>query len=274
MRRLWALIQFYWGRDRHFARMIYNLTGIIPAELELYRLAFRHSSMAQSEDNVSVDCNERLEYLGDSILGSVIAEYLYKRYPTRSEGYLTEMRSKIVGRNSLNAIGAKMGLEEMLEYNTKWGHLHRSYAGNALEALVGAIYLDQGYRRTQKFIHKRILATHFNLRDLEDQNLNFKSQLLEYLQKHKYPLPVFEVKEEEQRGPHRHFVVECQVMGIVLGSGADIKKKNAEQKAAEEALNSLHLLPPMRTNRVSEELESTFDVIEETMIVNTPDGME
>jgi len=273
MRRLWALIQYYWGQDRQFARMIYNLTGIIPAELELYRLAFRHSSMAQSEDNVSVDCNERLEYLGDSILGSVIAEYLYKRYPTRSEGYLTEMRSKIVGRNSLNAIGTKMGLEEMLEYNTKWGHLHRSYAGNALEALVGAIYLDQGYRRTQKFIYKRILATHFNLRDLEDQNLNFKSQLLEYLQKHKYPLPVFEVKEEEQRGPHRHFVVECQVMGIVLGSGADIKKKNAEQKAAEEALNSLHLLPPMRIAPVSEEV-TTFDVYEETIIANNPDAMD
>ena len=257
MRYLWALIQFYFGKDRAFARTIHNVTGVMPVELEIYRLAFRHSSIANDSFKLSLsaDCNERLEYLGDSILGAVVAEYLYKRYPTKSEGYLTEMRSKIVGRNSLNVIGMKLGLEKILESNIKAGHLHRSYAGNTLEALVGAIYLDQGYTRTKKFILRRLLTPHFDLKELEDQNLNFKSQLLEYLQKNKFPMPYFVLVEEKNHGAIKEFIVDCKVAHLTIGTSSDSKKKNAEQKAAEQGLINLHLLDELKNSQTIEAID-------------------
>jgi len=189
--------------------------------------------------NSAEECNERLEFLGDAVLGSIIGEFLFKKYPHRSEGYLTEMRSKIVGRNSLNAIGNKIGLDKILEYNNKAGYITRSVSGNTFEALVGALYLDVGYYDTKKFLFRRFLRPHFVLEELEEQNLNFKSQLLEYLQKKQSPLAVFVLTREGMRGNQKEFTIECQLGNEVLGTGIDTKKKNAEQKAAEQAFKLL-----------------------------------
>lgn len=239
---MFSLIQLYnvlLSPDRKFVRTLFNITGFVVKEPSVYHLAFRHSSLIKEGGSSARECNERLEYLGDAVLGAVVSEYLFQKYPTRDEGYLTEMRSKIVGRNSLNQTGVKLGLEELVQINKKSSGYHRSIAGNTLEALIGAIFLDMGFRRTRKFIQKRIIQTHFDLDQLEETNTNYKSQLLEYIQKNKMELPVYELVKEKQNGGLKIFTIACKVEGKVLGVGTGTKKKNAEQKASQIALDRL-----------------------------------
>lgn len=239
MLTLFQLYNVLLSPERKFVRTLYNITGFVVREPSVYRLAFRHSSLIKEGGSSARECNERLEYLGDAILGAVVSEYLFQKYPTKDEGYLTEMRSKIVGRNSLNQTGVKLGLEELVQLNKKSSGFHRSIAGNTLEALIGAIFLDMGFHRTRKFILKRIIQTHFDLDQLEETNTNYKSQLLEYIQKNKLEMPVYELVKEKQNGGLKIFTIACKVGDEVLGVGTGTKKKNAEQKASQIALERL-----------------------------------
>src|SRR5690606_6504328 len=142
---LFALYNYYLSPDKDLARRLYPLLGFVPSKLSIFKLAFAHKS-TQSEKSYPLQNNERLEYLGDAVLGTIVAEYLFKKYPNANEGFLTKMRSKIVKRKSLNKVGEKMGLDLFLaEYNPT--RLSRSMLGNAVEALVGAVYLELGYDR-------------------------------------------------------------------------------------------------------------------------------
>lgn len=226
--------------DKKFVRKITNITGMIPQEPEVYRLALRHSSMVIDVKNSAQECNERLEYLGDSVLGTIVAEYLFKKFPYRNEGFLTEMRSRIVSRTMLNEIGYKIGFHKLIEYNYRHGGLNRSAYGNTLEAFIGAVYIDLGYLAASKFVYRRILHPYIDIQGLEEQNLNFKSQLMEFAQKHKIEPIVYEIVEEKKDGIVKEFTVACKVQNEVLGYGTDKKKKNAEQKASEMALNKLN----------------------------------
>ena len=156
MRFLLQLYNYYLSKDKLFARRLRGILGFTPANMSIFKLAFSHKS-SNSDKAVGIQNNERLEYLGDAVLGTIVAEYLFKKYPNSDEGFLTKMRSKIVKRKSLNKIGDKMGLDVMLsEYNTT--RLSRSMLGNAVEALVGAIYLECGYQRTLNFVVRKMLC--------------------------------------------------------------------------------------------------------------------
>ncbi len=184
--------------------------------------------------------NERLEYLGDAVLGTIVAEYLFKKYPNSNEGFLTKMRSKIVKRKSLNKIGDKMGLDVMLsEYNNT--RLSRSMLGNAIEALVGAIYLECGYRRTKNFVIRKMLRNYINVHDLERFDDNYKSQLLEWCQKNgqtvSYKLLARYKFEKRDR-----FKVAVMVDGEKIATADDFNKKSAEQMASERAMVALGII--------------------------------
>ena len=214
------------------------MTGILPVHLHRYKLAFFHKSHPEAQG--ASNNNERLEYLGDAVLSTIVAEYLYKKYPTYDEGFLTKMRSKIVKRDTLNELGEKMGLDILLlELNTT--KLSKSMLGNAVEALVGAIYLELGYDRTSKFVVNKILRKMLDIHELEVTDDNFKSQLLEYCQKNGKEI-AYEVIDKYKMDKRDRFKVAAMIDGKVVGEGDDFNRKSAEQMASERALVNLGVI--------------------------------
>jgi ribonuclease III len=229
----------YLSKDKILAQRLRSIIGFTPANLSIFKLAFAHKSTL-SEKAYGIQNNERLEYLGDAVLGTIVAEYLFKKYPNSDEGFLTKMRSKIVKRKSLNKIGDKMGLDVLLsEYNPT--RLSRSMLGNALEALVGAVYVECGYNRTRRFIVQRVLKGYVNVHELESFDDNYKSQLLEWCQKNgqtvSYKLLARYKFEKRDR-----FKVAVMVNGKKLATADDFNKKSAEQTASEKAMVALGIL--------------------------------
>jgi len=226
--------------EKRLISFIKLMTGAKPLNLQLYQLAFKHSSVAlktpHQEFKVS---NERLEYLGDAVLGAVIAEYLYKKYPYRDEGFLTEIRSRIVNRESLNNLSRKIGLANLVEFEgQKHNRNYQSIAGDALEAFIGAVFLDRDFFFCRKFILKRLLQPHLDIDKIVSTNLNFKSLLIEYAQKEGKEIEFVLIDEKIQKGTPV-FTVEVLVAGESLGKGMGQNKKKAEQAAAEKAYNLL-----------------------------------
>jgi len=226
--------------EKRLISFIKLMTGAKPLNLQLYQLAFKHSSVAlktpHQEFKVS---NERLEYLGDAVLGAVIAEYLYKKYPYRDEGFLTEIRSRIVNRESLNNLSRKIGLANLVEFEgQKHNRNYQSIAGDALEAFIGAVFLDRDFFFCRKFILKRLLQPHLDIDKIVSTNLNFKSLLIEYAQKEGKEIEFVLIDEKIQKGTPV-FTVEVLVDGESLGKGMGQNKKKAEQAAAEKAYNLL-----------------------------------
>lgn len=232
------LYNMFLSPDRHLARSLKAVLGFLPINLELFKLAFYHRSSQNGHDQPSN--NERLEYLGDAMLSSIVAEYLYKKYPYQDEGFLTKMRSKIVKRDTLNEIGDKMGLDVLLkEFNST--RLSKSMLGNAVEALVGAVYLQYGYKKTEKFVVRRILRDYLDIHLLEHFDDNYKSQLLEWCQKQGKEIE-YEVVQRYKMDKRDRFKVAVLVDGRTLAIGDDFNKKSAEQLASESALLELGLL--------------------------------
>jgi len=160
--------------DPSFRKQLKGVLGYTPSHLSLYKTALTHRSVKDTID----ENNERLEYLGDAILSALVADYLFKRYPYKEEGFLTEMRSKMVNRQQLNDIAVKMGLKKITVYNKADASLKTSQIfGNTLEALVGAIYLDKGYKKTNKWVNDRIIIPHMFIEDLENLEINHKNKL-------------------------------------------------------------------------------------------------
>lgn len=212
------------------------MIGFVPANIAIFKLAFYHKSTS-SEKLYAIQSNERLEYLGDAVLGTIIAEYLFKKYPDSDEGFLTKMRSKIVKRKSLNRIADKMGLDEFLnEYNNT--RLSRSMLGNALEALVGAVYLELGYQRTSRFIVKKILREYVDVHELETYDDNYKSQLLEWCQKNGQSV-AYKMLAKYKYEKRDRFKVAVMVNGEKIAVADDFNKKSAEQTASEKAMQVL-----------------------------------
>jgi len=226
--------------DKQLADSVKGLTGIIPKNIKLYKLAFTHSSMlsnanAVGKSEIGTSHNERLEYLGDAILGAVVAEYLFRKYPLKDEGFLTEMRSRIVNRESLSNLAMKMGVHKLLEINTKQKQLlsNRSMHGDAMEALIGAVYLDKGYETTRQFILKKLVVPHYDLDALLLTDSNHKSKLLEWASKRQKRVRFVIEGEEEGKGNTRDFTSVIYIDDERIGSGRGVTKKKAEQAAAE-----------------------------------------
>jgi ribonuclease-3 len=216
------------------------LLGSSPNNLNLYRLAFLHASA--SKDSVAKsykESNERLEFLGDSVLGMITAAYLFKKFPFKDEGFLTEIRSRMVSRESLNVLGRKLGLDEVIEYeNQKKTILSRSSMyGDALEAFIGAVYLDKGFAFTQNFIITKILTQYFDLEIVVQNNPNFKSLLIEWAQKE--GKKVLFTLDEEGLHHNKEFTAFVLLDGERISEGKGYSKKKAEQTAAMKACEEL-----------------------------------
>ena len=191
------------------------------------------------------ECNERLEFLGDTILDSVVSEYLFKVYPTQDEGFLTEMRAKIVNRRSLNDICMKIKLDSLIKFNTsRKGQINKSMYGDALEAFIGALYMDIGYTKTKKFVIRKIMHEHIDLTQMEEVIFNFKSMLLEHVQKEKLDPLSYELASEKGEGNDKFFRINVKIGDEVMGTGEGKKKKVAEQNASQAALLKLQVITP------------------------------
>jgi ribonuclease-3 len=227
-------------REKHLYKSVKHLIGANPTNLNLYRLAFLHASASKESVAKSYkESNERLEFLGDSVLGMITASYLFQKFPFKDEGFLTEIRSRMVSRESLNVLGRKLGLEEVIEYESlKRSSMSRSSMhGDALEAFIGAVYLDKGFAFTQKFIVKKILTQYFDLDTVVQNNPNFKSLLIEWAQKEGKKIQ-FTLDEE---GTHhdKEFTALVLLEGEKISSGKGYSKKKAEQNAAMKACEAL-----------------------------------
>lgn len=234
------LYKLYLSPHKKYVKVLRNLLGFVPGNLLLYRLAFRHKSVAQNVKKGVKNSNERLEFLGDAVLGSVVAEVLFKLYPYEDEGFLTELRSKIVNRQNLNQLARKLGFEQLIEYDSKMLGPSRqgSLLGDAFEALVGAIYLDKGYNFTRDFLVNHIIKTHIDIHTLEQTETNFKSKLIEWCQRHGKDIS-FDLIENQIGESVKLFTVQASIDGQVLGLGKEFSKKNAEKLAAEKACEAL-----------------------------------
>jgi len=228
-------------RDK-FRSELKNLLGFRPRNLRLYEMAFIHRSATYTlPDGVRVN-NERLEYLGDAIIDSILSDYLFHLYPEAAEGFLTKTRARIVNRETLNQLGLSMGLDRLIVSNLAPSDSPRNLYGNAMEALVGALFIDRGYDRTRKFLIERGLKRHFNLSALLAAETDFKSMILEYCQKKKQKLNF--TSREKQSGDNGHpiFTVTLEISNKVISQGEGSTKKDAEQVASMAALNKLGLL--------------------------------
>lgn len=235
--------KLYFSPQRNYIKTLKNLLGFIPGNISLYRMAFRHRSIAIALKNGAKNSNERLEFLGDAVLGSVVAEVLFKMYPYREEGFLTEMRSKIVSRVNLNQLAKKMGLDELIEFDNRMVSFpakQGSLLGDAFEALIGAIYVDKGYNFTRNFLISHIIKPHIDIHKLELTETNFKSKLIEWCQRHGKDV-LFELTANEEGDSSKLFTIKVSIDGEHYGSGCDYNKKNAEKLAAEKACENLSI---------------------------------
>ncbi|MBN9298497.1 MAG: ribonuclease III [Filimonas sp.] len=220
-----------------FETQLHNLLGIKTTKVALYKTALSHRSIKEGPD----ENNERLEYLGDAVLSAIVADYLFKRYPYKGEGFLTEMRSKMVNRQQLNDIALKMGLKKLTMYNKFDNSLKSSQIfGNTLEALVGAVYLDKGYERTHRWVLRSIILPHLFVDDLELIDINLKNKLIGWASKNGKSLE-FETIEEKMENGRRVFTIAAVLNGEVLAQAKGYNKKDASQVAAQLAIEKLGL---------------------------------
>jgi ribonuclease-3 len=220
-----------------FKKELKNILGYKPNNISLYKTALTHRSVRESAD----ENNERLEYLGDAILSALVADYLFKRYPYRGEGFLTEMRSKMVNRAQLNDIAIRMGLKKITYFNKLDGSLKMSQIfGNTLEALVGAIYLDLGYKKANKWVMDHMILPHMFMDDLENLEINHKNKLYGWANKNGKSLE-FETLEEKIENGRRLFTIGAMVDGELIAQGKAFNKKDASQIASQIAVEKLGL---------------------------------
>jgi len=225
--------------DKQLKNAIKSILGYKPGNISLYHLAFLHKSATQEIHNGIKVNNERLEFLGDAILDAIAADYLFKTFPTKDEGFLTEMRSKIVSRATLNRLSQKMGIDQLIQLDGSSSGTFRSFKGDAFEALIGAIYLDKGYDFTRKIILERIIKYYFNMDELVNQEVNFKSKIIEWTQREKKQTQ-FMVVDEVGSGYKKQYIVELQIDGAPIARGQDYSIKGAEQNAAEKSWQKIN----------------------------------
>lgn len=231
-------LRLLFSKDRAFASSLKNLLGFYPGNISVYHLAFRHRSTAAEHPSGVKLSNERLEYLGDAVLGAIIAEMLFKKFPYKEEGFLTEMRSRIVNREHLNRLAMKLGINHFMNGSIDPSAKSRSVYGDAFEALIGAVYIDKGYNITKKLVLDRIVRHHIDLEEIETMDSNFKSKLINWAQRERKSVE-FELLEEVENGGKRLLRVKVSVDGVEMARGEDFSKKRAEQIAAEKVCTAL-----------------------------------
>ncbi|MCF6170221.1 MAG: ribonuclease III [Bacteroidales bacterium] len=233
-----GFLKSFVSSEKQLLGSIRNIFGFYPDNIHLYKLALRHKSATLTKINGLKLNNERLEYLGDAILSAVVADYLFRRFPYKNEGFLTEMRSKIVSRNSLNKLSKKLGLQQLILSDASRPNHSKSAAGDAFEAFVGALYLDKGYRFARKVIINRIINIQFDMEQLVETELSYKSRMIEWAQKEKVDLQFTVVDEAIEKKKKQYFVA-VVVNGETIAQSQDYSIKGAENIAAEKAWQKL-----------------------------------
>ncbi|WMX15008.1 MULTISPECIES: ribonuclease III [unclassified Aureispira] len=237
--------------DKAFVKELRKILGFTPKHVHFYKRAFTHKSLTSKEENTKTRYptnNERLEFLGDAILDSVTAEYLFRKYPTQDEGFLTQMRSKMVNRKALNKIAEHMELDIFLR-QLGATRISQTMMGNTFEAFVGAVYLDVGYRQTKSFIINKMLRQYIDVHELESVNTNYKSQLLEYSQKNQKTISYDVLDHYRTKNNRERFKIAVLLDGKALATAEDYSKKSAEQKASEKALIQMGVLKKEGKNK-------------------------
>jgi len=222
--------------EKEIAKFLKNVLGFKPRNLDVYKMAFIHSSASSKDPVCNAINNERLEYLGDAVLSAVIADYLFKKFPLHSEGPLTEMRSKVVCRDHLNKLSRKMGLEKfvVVESHTEPKSIH----GDVFEALIGALYLDKGYKKTKDVIINKILLTFMDLDSVLQEEHNYKSKIINWAQKNNHKIR-FENRVASNVKGRKLFISQCYLNNRCIGEAEDFRVKTADQYAAEKAWEEL-----------------------------------
>jgi ribonuclease-3 len=241
---VWKILKIPKGKttkDKTLVAAIQNIAGFTPSNLELYRLATMHSSIAKENGRGYKESNERLEYLGDAILGAAVADFLFKKFPFKPEGFLTEIRSRIVNREALNLLARKIGVANIVQFDQKNAHLQQVILGNTLEAIVGAIYLDKGYIRTRKFVIDKLINPNYDVDDLVNSDTNFKSKIIEWAQREGKDVK-FEILNVKKARNHKEFTAQVLVDNEAKGTGYGNSKKKAEQDAAFKTCEMLDLI--------------------------------
>jgi ribonuclease-3 len=215
------------------------MLGFYPRDIRIYEQALLHKSSSVKSDKGRLLNNERLEFLGDAILDAVVGDIVYQKFEGKREGFLTNTRSKIVSRESLNHVAEQIGLVKLIKFNTRQS-AHNSYmGGNAFEALVGAIYLDRGYEYCKYFMEHRIIGQYLNLEKLSRKEVNFKSKLIEWTQKNKVVIAFELISQTLDEFNSPVFETEILIEGIPACKGKGYSKKESQQIAAHETLNKI-----------------------------------
>ncbi len=230
-------LRLFSGHREESFFLLAEIMGFQPRNYELYKLALIHKSSSLTDDNGKILNNERLEFLGDAILDAIVADMLYKQFPDEKEGFMTNARSKIVSRANLNKIALEIGLNRVV-VSTANSHTHNIF-GNAFEALIGAIYLDQGYRKCKYFVENRVFNNIIDFEKVSFAEVNFKSKLLEWSQKHKKTLEFVLVEERVSARNIPAFISQVTIDGELYGQGEGSSKKESHQNAAKRALKEL-----------------------------------
>ena len=267
-------IRLLFRKDKESYFCFYTFLGFYPRHIQLYQLALLHKSTSIRSEKGRPLNNERLEFLGDAILDAIVGDIVYKHFEGRREGFLTNTRSKIVQRETLNKLAVEIGLDKLVKYSTR-SSSHNSYMyGNAFEAFIGAIYLDQGYERCKRFMEEKIFKNYIDLDKMSRKEVNFKSKLIEWSQKSKVEVS-FELIEQfldEDYNPMFH--TEIRIEGISAGKGTGYSKKESQQNAAQAALKKIkndasfkeQIEATKAQNHLPENTEETDELTEETLI--------
>ena len=232
-------IRLLFRKDRESYLCFYRMLGFYPHDIRYYEQALLHKSFSARMDNGRLFNNERLEFLGDAVLSAVVGDIVYQQFEGKREGFLTNTRSKIVSRESLNQVADQIGLSKLIKFTARHS-THNSYmGGNAFEALIGAIYLDRGYDYCMDFMQNRIIGQYIDLNQVSKKETNFKSKLIEWSQKNKVEMVYQLVEQSLDEFNSPVFVTEVLLEGIHAGQGKGYSKKESQQIAAHEALNKI-----------------------------------
>jgi len=234
MKNIRNILNSRFKRNGNFFMQLSQILGFKPKDIKFYRKAFTHRSMNIKDEEGNPFNYERLEFLGDAMLSSVIASYLYIEAPSGDEGYLTKMRSKIVSREHLNELGKDLKLIDLVDSKIPPGQFGDNIHGNLFEALVGAIFLDRGYKYCEKFIYKCIIIPYVDIEKLEGKVISYKSLLIEWCQKEKKTFG-YNVYEDTGNDNVRHFSVKLSIDNKIVAKARATSKKKAEEKASKRA---------------------------------------
>lgn len=262
-------IKLSFRKDKELYFSLYEILGFYPHEISYYKLALMHKSIMHRNAKGKPVNNERLEFLGDAVLDAVVGDIVYQHFPGKREGFLTNTRSKLVQRDTLNKLAQEMGINQLIVSN---GHSysHNSYmGGNAFEALVGAVYLDRGYNACMDFMKNRILSSMINIDKMAYKEVNFKSKLIEWTQKNRVKLDFIEVEQVKDSNGNPTFTYKVALEGVEGGTGKGYSKKESQQLASKQTLDMLRKRPQYIKAVFNAKTDRTK--MEEEPILNVPD---